>query len=215
MTKDVPHTVKDFFEDYPLRRFDKGDIIVRPEEPVEMVFYLIGGSVVQYDISPAGNEVVVNVFKPLAFFSMSTAINHTPNYYYFEALSPVVVRVAPSVHVVDFVKQNSDVLFDLLARVYRGTDGLQRRMAHLMGGSAYSRLIYELINASSRFGQQKGSSVLIPLTENDLAKRSGLSRETVSRTMRKLKDSDLVRVQAAGITILDVYGLEALLGNEL
>jgi len=215
MTKDVPHTVKDFFEAYPLRRFEKGDVLIRPEEPIDTVFYLLEGSVVQFDISPAGNEVVVNAFKPLAFFPMSTAINHTPNYYYFEAVSPVVAHVAPASHAVDFIKQHPDVLFDLLSRVYKGTDGLQRRMAHLMGGSAHTRLVFELINAANRFGAQKKDGVLVPLTENDLAKRSGLSRETVSRTMRKLKTENMVRVQSAGIVIIDIARLEALLGNDL
>lgn len=215
MNKDAPHTVKNFFEAYPLRRFDKGDVIIRPEEAVVSVFYLTEGSVVQYDISSAGNEVVVNAFKPFAFFPMSDAINHTPNHYYFEAVTPVAVHVAPAAHVVDFIKQNPDVLFDLLSRVYRGTDGLQRRMAHLMGGSAHTRLVFELINAASRFGEQGKNGIFVPLTENDLAKRSGLSRETVSRTMRKLKTDNLVLVRPVGITILDLASLEQLLGNDL
>jgi CRP/FNR family transcriptional regulator len=215
MSKDVKHVVSGFFERYPLRRFDKGEILIRPEENLENIFCLIEGSVIQYDISSAGNEVVVNAFKPNAYFPMSMAINRTQNYYFFEAATSVTARVAPASRVIAFVKENPDVMFDLLSRVYKGTDGLQRRMAHLMGGNARSRLIFELINAAYRFGAQTPDGTLVPLTENDLAKRSGLSRETISRTMNKLKTDGYAYVQPSGVVIFDIAHLEDLLGSDL
>ncbi|HEY5695487.1 MAG TPA: Crp/Fnr family transcriptional regulator [Candidatus Saccharimonadales bacterium] len=215
MSKDVQQTVGDFFEDYPLRRFEKGEVLIRPEERLENIFYLVEGSVIEYDISSAGNEVIVNAFKPDAFFPMSIAINNTPNYYHFEAATSVTVRIAPAERVIEFVKEQPEVLFDLLARVYRGTDGLQRRMAHLMGGNARSRLIFELVNAAYRFGEHTSDGTLVPLTENDLARRSGLSRETISRAMNKLKTEGYVAVQPTGIVVFDIANLEDLLGSDL
>jgi CRP/FNR family transcriptional regulator len=215
MSKDVKQIVGNFFENYPLRRFDKGEVLIRPEERLENIFYLVEGSVIQYDISSAGNEVVVNAFKPGAFFPMSLAINHTPNYYYYEAATSVTVRMAPCERIVEFIKEQPDVMFDLLSRVYSGTDGLQRRMAHLMGGNARSRLIFELMNAAYRFGEHTPEGTLVPLTENDLARRSGLSRETISRAMNKLKTEGFVAVQPSGVIIFDITNLEDLLGSSL
>lgn len=213
--KDVKAVIATFFDDYPLTHFNKGEIIFRPEEDLIDVLYLVSGQVVQYDISSVGNEVIVNAFKPGAFFPMSTAINRTPNYYFFEAASPVVVRQAPAKEVVDFLKTHPDVTFDLLSRVYQGSDGLLRRMAHLMGGKAKSRLVFELLNAGARFGEDTNKGRFIPLTENDLSKRSGLSRETISRAMRELKENGVVSVQTRGILIPDIKNLEAVIGREL
>lgn len=215
MSKDIKQIVGNFFENYPLRRFDKGEVLIRPEERLENIFYLVEGSVIQYDISSAGNEVVVNAFKPGAFFPMSLAINHKPNYYYYEASTSVTVRIAPAERIVEFIKEQPDVMFDLLSRVYSGTDGLQRRMAHLMGGNARSRLIFELMNAAYRFGEHTPEGTLVPLTENDLARRSGLSRETISRAMNKLKTEGFVAVQPSGVIIFDITNLEDLLGSSL
>jgi CRP/FNR family transcriptional regulator, cyclic AMP receptor protein len=215
MDREIKAVVKKFFDTYPLAHYDKGEIILRPEEDLVHVFYLVSGQVVEYDISSAGNEVIVNAFKPGAFFPMSMAINHTPNYYFFEAASPITVRQAPVEDVVAFLKTNSDVTFDLLSRVYLGTDGLLRRMAHLMGGKTKSRLVFELLNGAARFGEKKSDGVFIPLTENDISKRSGLSRETISRAMRELKTDHLVSVQPRGILIPDITRLEAVIGHEL
>jgi CRP/FNR family transcriptional regulator len=209
-------TVQDFFSDYPIVSYGKGEVLLRPGDELTHVHFLVNGSVVQYDISSAGNDVVVNVFKPGAFFPMSLAINHNHNDYFFESASAITFRIATADVVVDFIISHPDICFDLLRRVYSGTDGLLRRMAHLMGGKSQSRLIFELLNASSRFGkQQTETGWLVPLTEKDIAKRSGLSRETVNRAMSTLKKDGLVDVRQGGIFIFDKSKLEAVIGSQL
>jgi CRP-like cAMP-binding protein len=112
------------------------------------------------------------------------------------------------------MRDNPDVMYDLLARLYRGMDGLFGRIVHLMSGTAKSRLVYELIIECRRFGvTQADGSLLLTANEQDLAARSGLSRETVSREMGKLKHEGLVVIDAAGITIANLQLLESSLGN--
>lgn len=208
--------VEAFFNDFPLTRYGKGEILLRPDEQLTHVFYLTAGQVVQYDISKAGNEVVLNAFKPGAFFPMSLAINRTHNDYFFEAATTVSAHAAPADDVVAFIRDNPQVCYDLLSRVYLGTDGLLRRMAHLMGGKALSRLVFELLNGAARFGVPKNATAVhLPMTERDIAKRSGLSRETVSRTMHALKEEGLVAVQDGGLYLPDTKKLEAVIGNQL
>lgn len=216
MEKSVKDAIDTFFSQYPLVHYGKGEILLRPDDTLSRVFYLIEGQVVEYDISTAGNEVIINAFKPGAFFPMSHAINHSRNDYFFEAASNVTVREAPADDAVKFIRDNPDVCYDLLRRVYLGTDGLLRRMAHLMGGKSRSRLVFELLNESARFGTARaGGGVDLPMTEKDLAKRSGLSRETVSRTMHDLKNEGLVQVHPGGIVIPSVKKLEDAIGNQL
>lgn len=216
MEKSVKDTVDTFFSDYPLVRYGKGELLLRPDDDVTHILYLIEGQVIEYDISAAGNEVIVNAFKPGAFFPMSHAINRSHNDYFFEAASNITLREAPAADVVKFIRTNPDVCYDLLRRVYLGTDGLLRRMAHLMGGKSRSRLVFELLNESARFGTtRKDGSVDLAMTEKDIAKRSGLSRETVSRAMHDLKNEDLVQVHPGGIIIPSVKRLEDAIGNQL
>lgn len=205
----VEQVVEKFFTEYPAKRYGKGQSILRPGDVVQKVHFLSEGSVIQYDISPAGNMVILNVFKPGTFFPMSNVLNDVPSAYFFEAATPSSIRLAPAAHVIDFMKSNPEVTFDLLARVYKGTDGLLGRMNQLMGGSAASRVTFELLNASYRFGESNpDGSTFIQLSENDIAKRSGLSRETVNRTIRRLKADDIIRVARRGIEVTDVERLE-------
>jgi CRP-like cAMP-binding protein len=214
MSVSIQQRVANFFTAYPLRVFDRHQIIVRAEEPLPGIFYIIEGRVSQYDITPTGNEVVVNAFKTGAFFPMSIALNDTSNLYFFEASTEVKAHIAPPDDAVQFLKENPEVALDLLARVYRGVDGVLRRMAHLMGGDAQSRLLFELLNAAYRFGEQrKDGSMFVPLKEGDLARHSGLARETVNRNMQALKAAGLLTIAHNGMTIKDLSKLEQLLGT--
>jgi CRP-like cAMP-binding protein len=170
----------------------------------------------EYDISYQGDEVVVNVFKSPAFFPMSWAVAKTPNRYFFDAGSKVSVHQAPPEEAAGFIKANPDVMMDLLTRLYIGVDGMQRRMAHLMGGSAKSRLLFELIIECKRFGKpQTAGAYLININETEIGARAGLSRETVSRAMKELKKLNLIFVNKQGIVLKNLEALELKLGPDL
>jgi CRP-like cAMP-binding protein len=215
MTSQPLEKVKTFFSKYPVHTFDKRQLLASAGEPLPGIFYVVEGRVSSYDITPAGNEVVVNVYKPGAFFPMSSALNDIPNGYFLEASTKVKAHIAPMKDVVEFMQANPDVTFDLLSRVYRGVEGVLRRMAYLMGGDTKSRLLFELLNAAYRFGESKDDdSVFIPLSENDIARHSGMARETVNRNLQHIKSEGLVQVSHSGITIKDLPALEKKL-NEL
>lgn len=216
MPEEVTNKIKRFFEQYKVRKYPKKQVLILNGDDTDYVYLLEKGRVKQYDVTYRGDEIILNVFKEGAFFPMSLAINKVPNPYIYEAETEIEVRQAPAEAVVEFVRTNPDVLFDLIGRVYRGVDGLLGRLAHLMAGSAKGRLMYELLIACKRFGQvQPDGSCIITLSEKDLGARAGLSRETVSREMKKLTTEKLVKLEAGHITIHNITDFETRLGNVL
>ncbi len=216
MTSPVVTKINDYFSKFPKRSYPKGQILVFADESPGHIFYMVKGAVRKYDISYRGDEVVVNLFKPPAFFPMSWAINRTPNKYFYKTETETELHVAPAGDALQFIKDNPDVMLDLLSRIYRGMDGLSGRIVHLMSGSAESRLLYELIIECRRFGEKnKDGGYFLSTSEIDLAARSGLSRETVSREIRKVKDDGLVSVSSKGILVKDLSALEEKIGMEI
>ena len=212
----VRQKIANFFMRYPAKHFDKQELLVEANAEPPGIIHLVNGQVRQYDISDQGNEIVVNVFKAPAFFPMAWAITGTPNQYFFDAATDVDVHIAPPKETVAFLQQNPDVMYDLLARLYSGTEGLQRRMAHLMGGTAHTRLLFEIVTECKRFGtKQTGSTYALSLHEDELARRSGLTRETVNREIMQLKRSGLLMVEHKQLIIPDLARLEQELGENL
>lgn len=208
MDSTIREKIEGFFTQFRHQTYKKGEVLIRADEDPTGILYLKDGIVKQYAISRKGDELVVNVFKPGVFFPMSWAINNIPNSYFFEATTDTTAWRAPREDVISFIKQNPDVLYDLMGRVYRGTDGLLTRMAYLMSGSAYTRLITELLIQGKRFGVKEGSIVRLHISEIDLAARSGMTRETISREIKTLKEKHLVTFEKNELTINNIETLE-------
>jgi len=215
MPEEIADKIHAHFSQYPHRVYPKGQILIFANENPEYIFYITKGRVIKYDISYRGAEVIVNIFKPPAFFPMSWAINRLPNKYFYKADETTEVYTVPCHEAIKFLQENPDVMYDLLSRIYRGMEGILARIVQLMSGTARSRLIHELLIECRRFGErQADGSCKLHISEQGLAARAGLSRETVSREMHKLKDRDLVQLQKHYILLTDTAALEAILSKE-
>jgi CRP-like cAMP-binding protein len=74
--------------------------------------------------------------------------------------------------------------------------------------------MYELLIACRRFGEKSNTgSYSLVMNETDLAARAGLSRETVSREMKKLENEGLVKIKSGKVTIADMAAFEEKLGK--
>jgi CRP/FNR family transcriptional regulator, anaerobic regulatory protein len=210
MDEGIQKKLEDFFSQFKEQTYKKGEILIRADENPTGIFYLTGGIVKEYAISKKGEELVVNMFKPVSFFPMTWGLNETPNKYFFEALTTAEVRKAPREMVVDFLNREPEVTLDLLRRLYRGTDGLLTRLVYLMSGSAYARLITEILISAKRFGlkNEKTGSISSTISEIELATHAGLTRETVSREMKRLKDKGLVILSRNTLEVPDIDRLE-------
>lgn len=215
MPDGVQDKIHAVFSKYPKRSYPKGQILIFADETPEHIYYVTKGRVRKYDVSFRGDELIVNVFKPPAFFPMSEAINHTHNSYFYKTEVATEVHIIPADDALQFLKNNPDVMLDLLSRIYRGMEGLLGRLVHLMSGSAKSRLLYELLIESQRFGQENDdATITLDINETDLAARAGMSRETVSREMKKIKADGIVEISGKGIIIKDVSMLEKKAGAD-
>jgi len=207
--------IEGFFAAFQSRKYGKDHILISPFDRTIDVYHLVSGQVREYDISDQGDKVVVNLFQPPAFFPISIAVNQSVNRYYFETVGEVMIRRAPAEEVVRFLKTNPDIVYDLLKRVFLGTDVMQRRMVHAMSSTARIRVLYELWLDARRLGEkQADGTLLVPIRVYELAARTGLTRETASRELAKLLSLG-IKNSLRGVIVRNLNDLEKGLGDEL
>lgn len=206
----VKKRLDNFFSQYRLYKFKKGEVLINAEENPPEVFYLTSGIVKRYAVTEDGDELTLNIYRPISFFPVSNAINNSLNHHFYEALTPVEVWAAPKEKVLEFLKNEPEVVFDLLGRIYKGLDGFFLRMEKLMGSGAEAKLMTELLIAAKRFGISNNQATVInlKLTEKDLAAQTGIARETVSRQLNKLKRKGLIEYKNKRLQINDLGKLE-------
>lgn len=197
-----------FFSPFKEQKIKKGEVLINSFENPNNIFLLEKGWVKMYSINKNGDELILNVFKPLTFFPISIAINENSNNYFYETMTEATIRTAPSDKVVEFIKKNPDVLFDLLKRIYKGLDGILQKMEYAMSSDAKSRLILELLIQAKRFGIKKNDEIILNTSISDLALTIGLARETVSRELKQLKDKNLISIDNKTVIINNINNLE-------
>lgn len=211
MDPKVARKINQQFSSYPQRTYPKGQMLLFPGDEPGFLFYVVEGKIRKYDISSKGDEVVVNIFKPPVPLPMTPLLRKTPNRYFYKTETAVTMHLVPRQEALNFFEANSDVLCGLLAWLYLLIEGFQGRIVQLMSGNAKSRVAYELIDECRRFGQKQPDGCKLSVTETDLAARSGLSRETVSREINKLKATGLITIKNRDIFITKLAGLKKLL----
>jgi CRP-like cAMP-binding protein len=214
-----------FFLQYPAKSLDKGQSVLEVDSKLTHILFLTEGFVRQYAVSKEGQEFTLNIFEPFSFFPLNLAFHREVNPYYFEAFSPIKFNRAPIADVEKFIQENPDVLFDLIQRITSGLNGMLYRMESLMFGSAKEKVAAALFLCGARFGAAHAPIDQCPhdevpvdqvklvdfkLTHQQIAFMTGLTRETVSVEMGKLKKEGLVDYQQQRICLLKPQELKEL-----
>ncbi|OGG12751.1 hypothetical protein A3D77_06870 [Candidatus Gottesmanbacteria bacterium RIFCSPHIGHO2_02_FULL_39_11] len=210
MNNKIINKLDDFFEKFSFCRYKKGQILINAGEEPSGIFYLKNGTVRQYSLSKNGDEQTLTIYKPYSFFPLMHAINNIRNTYFFQATSDAELYKAPQRETIRFLKEEPEVMYDLISRLYQGIEGLLSRIEYLMFGSAYEKVIFTLLNLSYRFGEENMSNldVNLHITHKDIGSFSGLRKETISREMAKLQRKKILENKNHLIIIKDMERLQ-------
>ena len=175
---------------FPQLSYAPKTVILDPIKTVHDVYYLESGYVRMYLLSEDGEELTLHVFRPGIYFPLMLILTDSPNKYYFEAVTPVVVRKVPKAKIITVLKENPDVLFDLATRLSGGIMGYLVKVESLLLHDAYKRVISILCYLGESFSEPLSDGsvrINLSITHYLLSTWVGLTRETVSRQIEKLE----------------------------
>lgn len=204
--------LEDFYNQFGSKRlYKKKEVIVRADDDPPGVFYLKEGYARLYTVSPYGQELTFNILKPGCYFSMMWAIGNAQNSHYFEAMTDIELWRAPKEDLLEFIRREPDVLYELTRRILIGLDGLLGVMESLLFGNAYNKVATALIVAAKRFGKKQSDGTIIielPLTHQTIASLACLTRETTSSVMKQFEKDGFVNNKRPFLVISDPEKLE-------
>lgn len=194
MNNDKVKAFNEFYKQFAIRNYKKGEMLIRADDDPQGIFCLTKGYVRQYTISTTGSELSLHILKPISYFPMVWAINGTPNVYYFEALTPVEVGRAPRDQVVNFIKDKPTIIFELLSELIEDYAESLLRIEHLVFSDAYRRVISILLYIAKHFGEKNNNGIIVHhrFTQQDIATLVGVARETAGLELTRLEKKGLI-----------------------
>lgn len=202
--------VRDFFNAYTQLVYKKGEMILRAEDPPLGVYYIEKGVVRQYVINGVGEMLMIQLYRPGAFFPMTWVINDTTNRYFYESATPLSVRRAPREDFKQFLNKHPEILAEFVGRLLIGIVGLWSRVEHLVLETAYAKTILLILYYATRFGRIDDAHVTLDLslTHREVAAWIGTTRETASLQMEELKKKKLLLTRGRQLIIPSLINLE-------
>lgn len=174
--------------------FKKGEVILRPSENPTGIYYIKKGLVRLYYVSASGQEITFNLYKQGTYLFMMWALSEVENNYYFEALTELETLKVPREQVLEFISQQSDLLYLLSKRTMVGLEAMIRTTRTLLFGNAGSKIAATFVMLARRFGNGNSGKITIkvPLTHRLIATLAGISRETASLEIEKLEKGKII-----------------------
>lgn len=187
-----------------LVQYPAGSIVVIPGETPKDCFVIEKGSIRQYDIRDNGTELTLNIYKEGSVLTLPWLFHSSPNLYFFQCVSDCVLLRTPRLKLLQEFKKSPELSFETLSRVANGLDGVLNRLSAHSSTGAAQVIMTELSIEATRFGRPHPEGTFVRIRVQDLANRTGLARETVSRTLTDLISKGLI-LRVTGGYLLQIH----------
>jgi CRP/FNR family transcriptional regulator, anaerobic regulatory protein len=178
--------------------FRSGRTIFSEGELAEGAFGLSQGVVRLYKLLPDGRRHIVAFALPGDFLGMPLADRHS---FSADAIGEVALCRFPRDDLTKFIQSSPSMMRLMVEFATRELDMAQDQLLLLGNGSAEERVAMFLVGWRNRLARLSVFSETVPLPRRrqDIADFLGLKLETISRTLAKLEQKNVLRVVPKGV----------------
>ncbi len=172
----------------------RGQPIYLAGDPSEHVYLVKTGAVKVVGRTPEGADVILAVLTPGDIFGELALTGHEPRDHRAEAADDSLLCEMPRDLLVQMFRESADFGLHLTKLLGLRIRTLRMRVEELLGKSAPARLAHALLQLAEQHGVQDGGGVLLPLrlSQGELGKLVGLTRETVNSIVQAWRDQGLI-----------------------
>ena len=183
-------------------------VLVQESDWGETLFLILEGIAKVRCFSPDGEEVVLSLLGPEDVFGEMALLDEEPRSADVIALTPLSYVKFPGSCFRRLMLTRGALAVGIARLQARRLRALNRRFA-VHAADATTRLLNAFVELAYCVGDHKDPLVKIPLlAQKELAALAGLSRETTSRTLTKLKEKGCLKVDEVGMQLLSREPLE-------
>jgi CRP-like cAMP-binding protein len=195
-----------------LKQAEKGERIFSEGEPSEFFITILAGRVKIFKTTPAGKDVILEIFGPGDPLGAVAAYEGRPFPASAVALEDTACLLIPRASFFALLEGHPSLVRGLLLGLTHRLVELTNRLAELTGGRIEGRFARLFLKLAHDLGRQTQGGIAIPLalSRQELADMTGTTIETCIRIMSRWGKDDIVRTEKEGFVVLDKAALEAL-----
>jgi CRP-like cAMP-binding protein len=201
-----------------VRRADTGAVLFAAGDRATGFFVLLDGRVKLYKISPDGKEYILRMVRAGETFAEAVALSGLRYPVFAEALEPSRLAHFEVNEFLHLIQRSPQLALNMIATMAELLHTLTVKIEDLSlreVGARLCRHLLEMAQQESGGSPKDGQILNLETTKTALAARIGTISETLSRTLRKLQQQGILRVERSRVTLLDCRRLQEVAEGDL
>lgn len=197
--------LKRFISEYPYEILSKGQTFLLQDETPKGVFVIESGKVRSYTIASDGREQLVAIHSsgediPIGFaLGLSEATR-----YFYEAYTKCIVRIIPRDEFIGHLRSSNEIMYQMQVNNTTQLMSTLSRINALEQPRAGNKILLTLVYLADRLGMRlwsKPEDLELSVTQSEIANLLGLTRETASSELKKLRANDIISYSRKSYTL--------------
>jgi CRP-like cAMP-binding protein len=190
----------------------RGTRIYLPGDPSDQIFLLKSGVIKISTVTADHREVILAFLHSGDIFGELAVVDEAPRDHLAEAYDDCVVCAMNRDTVLRLVRETPEIGFQITKLIGLRLRTFRSRVEELLCKSAPARLAHALLELAERHGVADTDGVLISLrlSQGDLGRLVGLSRETVNAILQEWREQSLLEMDRRSLRLRDPERLKAI-----
>jgi CRP/FNR family transcriptional regulator, cyclic AMP receptor protein len=189
-----------------VRDWKKHSHVFLQGDPLENVYFIYDGKIKVYKSDINGREQIVAIMKKGEMFPHVGFFRKGDYPAFAEVLEPSVLIAVPISQFENVLIENPELCIKVFKVLGEKIIDLQNRLEEQILNNTYEQIIKLLVRLAQNHGKKLEDNTIwleAEFTNKDLANMIGTTRETISRTLTRMKREELIELDEEGNMILD------------
>lgn len=194
-----------------LRRVRHGGLVAARGQPAQEWLGIARGALRLGSVSLAGRQIIHAYSRPGTWLGDTALVDGEPNPHDVNAQGEAVIVALRRQDFRDLLASHAELPVALLQLQCRRVRMLVDQVEAFATLPLAARLARQLLVLVRDFGvaAESGTRIALPLAQEDLAQLLGASRQRVNRELKQFEREGALRVESAGVVVLDGARLQA------
>lgn len=185
------------------KTFEKEESIIYKDEPGNALYMIVEGKVKVVITSEEGQEMEVATLREGEFFGEMSLFGDFARSADVISMEKTQLAYIEKRDFIDYLKKNPEIAIGLLREMANRLKVADEKIESLGLMDVQERISRTLVNLAKRHGAQISEGILITekLTHQHLADMCGVTRETVTRNLKKLSEKGRISFRGRQIIL--------------
>ena len=183
----------------------RGTRIYLPGDPSDQIFLLKSGVIKISMTTPDNRDVILALLHAGDIFGELAVVDDAPRDHVAEAYDDCVICAMSRDTILRVIHETPEIGFQITKLIGMRLRTFRSRIEELLCKSAHARIAHALLDLADRHGVTDTDGVLISLrlSQGDLGRLVGLSRETVNAILQEWREQNLLEMDRRTVRLRD------------